>query len=74
MTIWGITITTLSTVLPAFAPLIGLDLTPDMIRQLGEETLRTAQAIGGLIGTILAVYGRLRSSTPLTRTEIRLQM
>ena len=44
VTIWGVIITTLSTVLPAFGPLIGLDITAELIRQLGDQIVVIAQA------------------------------
>ena len=55
MTIWGVIITTLSTVLPAFGPLLGLDITAELIRQLGDQIVVVVQAVGGLIGTILTI-------------------
>jgi len=67
MTIWGAVITALSTVLPAVGPLIGLDIPPELVRQLGDQLLLAAQAIAGAIGTILTIYGRVRATTSLTR-------
>ena len=46
MTIWGVIITTLSTVLPAFGPLLGLDITAELVRQLGDQIVVIAQALG----------------------------
>ena len=63
MTIWGIVVTTLSTVLPALGPLLGLNITAELIRQLGDNVVVFGQAAGGLIGTILAIYGRVRASS-----------
>ena len=37
MTIWGAIITTLSTVLPAFGPLLGLNITAELVHQLGDQ-------------------------------------
>ena len=37
MTIWGAAITALSTVLPVIGPAIGVDVTPDVVRQAGEQ-------------------------------------
>ena len=65
MTIWGVIITTLSTVLPAFGPLLGLDITAELIRQLGDQIVVVVQAVGGLIGTILTIWGRARATTSL---------
>ncbi|HZT48538.1 MAG TPA: TIGR02594 family protein [Hyphomicrobiaceae bacterium] len=74
MTIWGVMITALSTVLPVLAPAIGLDLTPELVRQLGDNVLNVGQAVGGLVGTVLAIYGRVRTSTPIERRQFTISM
>jgi lysozyme family protein len=74
MTIWGVLVTTLSTVLPVLGPVIGLDITPDLVRQLGDGVIQVVQASGGLIGTALTVWGRLRASQPLVRTRVSLTL
>jgi lysozyme family protein len=74
MTIQGIIVTTLSTVLPVLGPVFGLNITAELIHQLGDNVVTFGQAAGGLIGTILAIYGRLRTSTPLERRQITLSM
>jgi uncharacterized protein (TIGR02594 family) len=74
MTIWGVIITTLSTVLPAFGPLLGLDITAELIRQLGDQIVVIVQAVGGLIGTILTIWGRARATTTLERKQITMNM
>ncbi len=74
MTMWGVAITALSTVLPTVGPLIGLDITPEVVRQLGDQVLLTVQSVGGLAGTILTVYGRMRATTTLERRQIKLTM
>lgn len=68
ITMWGTIITTAATVIPVLGPLIGLDITGEMIRQLGAQSVQAVQAIGGLVGTVMAVYGRARAST---RLELR---
>ena len=74
MTIWGVIITTLSTVLPAFGPLLGLDITAELIRQLGDQIVVVVQAVGGLIGTILAIWGRARATTSLERKQLTMNL
>jgi hypothetical protein len=74
MTIWGAVITTLSTVLPAIGPLLGLDITPELARQLGDHVVLAVQAVGGLAGTILTIYGRARATTTLERRQLTLTM
>ncbi len=58
ITIWGAIITGLSTVLPALGPAFGIDITGDLVQQAGDGLVQTVQAIGGLIGTIMTIYGR----------------
>ena len=72
MTIWGAAITALSTVLPAVGPLVGMDINAEMVRQLGEQSLHIAQAVGGLVGTVLTVYGRSRAVSKLVSREFKL--
>jgi uncharacterized protein (TIGR02594 family) len=74
MTIWGAVITTLSTVLPTVGPLLGLDITPELARQLGDQVVLAVQAVGGLAGTILTIYGRVRATTTLERRQMTLTM
>ncbi len=47
MTIWGIIITTLSTVLPTLGPLLGLNITAELVHQLGDQVVVVVQALGG---------------------------
>jgi pimeloyl-ACP methyl ester carboxylesterase len=74
MTIWGVVVTTLSTVLPALGPVLGLNITAELIHQLGDNVVLFGQALGGLIGTVLAIYGRVRASTPLERRQLTLTL
>jgi uncharacterized protein (TIGR02594 family) len=74
MTIWGVIVTTLSTVLPAFGPLLGLDITAELVRQLGDQIVVIVQAVGGLVGTILTIWGRARATTTLERKQITMNM
>jgi hypothetical protein len=74
MTIWGAVVTTLSTVLPVVGPLVGLDIPPELIRQLGDQIVLLAQAAGGVTGTILTIYGRVRATTALARRQVTLTM
>lgn len=74
LTMWGAAITALSTVLPVLGPLLGLDLTPDLVRKLGDQTLAVSQAIGGLVGTLMTVVGRFRATAPLSRRSMTIQL
>lgn len=65
MTIWGAIITAAATVLPVVGPIIGIEISADFIRQFGDEAVKVAQAIAGLAGTLLTIYGRARADQPL---------
>jgi len=74
MTIWGAVTTALFTVLPTVGPLIGLDISPELARQLGDHVVLAVQATGGLAGTILTIYGRVRATTSLERRQVALTL
>ncbi len=74
LTIWGTLITAATTVLPLVGPMLGLDLTPDLVRQVGEQTLAVVQAAAGLIGTLMAIVGRTRASTRLERRPFTVEI
>ena len=67
MTIWGVIVTAAATVLPVLGPLIGLDITGEMVRQIGQQVTEVIQALGGVLGTIMAIYGRVRATQPVAR-------
>jgi lysozyme family protein len=73
LTIWGALITGLSTVVPVLGPTLGIDITGDLVREAGDQIVQTVQAIGGLAGTILTIYGRFRASLPLERRSLTLK-
>ena len=74
MTIWGALITAAATVAPVLGPRLGIDISPRMIQLFGEQMVGTAQAGGGLLGTILTIYGRVRATTPLGRRQITMRV
>ena len=74
MTIWGALITAAATLLPAVGPLLGLDITPELIRELGDRVVAVAQAVAGLVGTILTIYGRVRATTSIARQQITMRV
>jgi lysozyme family protein len=74
MTIWGALLTAMSTVLPLLGPILGLDLTPELVQRLGQDIVVLVQALGGLIGTILTILGRMRATTLLERRPVRLKL
>ena len=74
MTIWGALITAASTVVPVLGPAVGINVTPDLVVHAGEQLVSIVQAIGGLVGTAMAIYGRSRASETLTRREMRVSL
>ncbi len=72
MTIWGTLLTAITTVLPIFGVLIGISITPDVAERLGQDIVLVVQALGGLIGTIMALLGGSRAVALLhTKTSSR---
>jgi hypothetical protein len=73
-TVWGALITGSATVLPALGPLLGLDIPPELIHQLGDQAVAVVQALAVLAGTILTIYGRMRATAPLERRPVILKL
>jgi hypothetical protein len=74
MTIWGALITAAATVTPALGQLLGIDLPPELIHQLGHQAAAAAQAVAALVGTILTIYGRVRATTSIGRRQITMRV
>ncbi len=74
VTIWGVIVTTLSTVVPALAPVIGVDIPGDLVRDAGGQVVTTVQAVGGLLGTLMTIFGRIRATQPLQRRELSVRL
>ncbi|RTL71905.1 MAG: hypothetical protein EKK41_07450 [Hyphomicrobiales bacterium] len=70
MTVWGVIITSLSTVLPVLGPLFGINITADLVQQLGDAVVQFGQAGAALVGLVLTLWGRARASQPLTRKQV----
>lgn len=64
--IWGGIITFLSAVLPAVGKVIGWDINPADLVNLGDAGTQAINAIGGMVGTFLIIWGRLRANSALT--------
>ncbi len=52
--------------LPLLAPAIGISLPADIVQTFGDQAISAAQAVTGLIGTALAIYGRFTASSILS--------
>jgi uncharacterized protein (TIGR02594 family) len=65
LTIWGTIVTFASTVLPALAQLLGWDITAGDVQNVGSGVTTAIQAIGGVIGTVMAIIGRTKATVPV---------
>lgn len=74
MTIWGVIITGLSTVLPVVGPLFGINITAPLVQQLGDAIVQFGQAGAGLVGLALTIWGRVRAVQPLVRKDVTLTL
>ncbi|MGH1418221.1 MAG: TIGR02594 family protein [Hyphomicrobiaceae bacterium] len=73
LTIWGAIVTAAATVLPAIGPILGWDITADMVRLAGEQLVQVVQALAGLVGTTMTIYGRARASKTLVHKPFTIQ-
>ena len=74
LTIWGTLLTAVTTVAPAIFAALGIDLPIDLVQRLGSDIVTLIQAIGGLVGTVLTIIGRLRASTAIVRRPVTLRL
>lgn len=73
LTIWGAIVTAAATVMPTLGPVIGWDISADMIEVAGKQAVQVVQAFGGLIGTALTIYGRARATTRIVQRPFSIQ-
>lgn len=71
MTIWGTLVTLLSTVLPALAPVTGIDVDGELVQDAGSQVVDAVQALGALIGTLMTIVGRVRASAPIQKALLK---
>lgn len=74
LTVWGTIVTALATVLPIIGPFIGLNVSGTLIATFGDQVTHILEAVGGLVGTIMAVVGRFRASAPLQQSVVTLKI
>ncbi|WP_072387551.1 TIGR02594 family protein [Hyphomicrobium sp. CS1BSMeth3] len=65
MTIWGTVLTAITTVLPLVGVVLGISITPELAEEIGQNIILVIQAAGGLIGTLMALFGRTRATALL---------
>lgn len=71
-TIRGVLITAATTVLPAVAAAAGIDM--GLARVFGEQAVSALQSLGGLIGTGMAIAGRVNAISPVTTRDVRIRI
>ena len=74
LTIWGALLTGLTTVAPAVFAAFGIDISADLLQRLGGQATTAIQAVAGLIGTLMTIYGRARATTALQRRTVSLHL
>lgn len=74
MTIWGAVVTAMATVIPVLGPLIGVEIPAEVIRHAGSQAGQVLQAVAGLVGTALTIWGRIRATQPLIRRDVSLRI
>lgn len=71
MTIWGTLLTAITTVLPLVGVTLGISITPELAEEIGQNVVVVVQALGGLIGTLMALFGRARATALLQARSSR---
>ncbi len=74
LTIWGALLTATTTVAPAVFAAFGINISADLLQQLGVQAGSAVQAMVGLIGTVMTIYGRIRATTALQRRLVHLHL
>jgi uncharacterized protein (TIGR02594 family) len=71
MTVWGTLLTAITTVLPLIGVALGISITPEIAEEVGQNIVLVIQALGGLIGTLMALFGRARATALLQARSSR---
>lgn len=74
MTVWGTLLTAITTVLPLVGVMLGISITPELAEEIGQNVVVVIQALGGLIGTLMALFGRARASALLQTRSSRARL
>lgn len=74
LTVWGAFVTAAAAILPTLGPLIGIDITSEAVRQIGSDMGAIVQAIMGVLGTLMTLYGRARATVPLVRRDMSVRL
>jgi lysozyme family protein len=74
LTIWGALLTAFTTVAPTLFAAFGFNLTVGLVQRLGSDIVTLVQAVGGLVGTIMTITGRLRATTRIGLRPLTLKV
>lgn len=74
LTIWGALLTAVTTVAPAICAALGIDMPAELLRTLGRDAALVVQAVGGLVGTVMTVVGRIRAKLPIERRTVQMRI
>jgi uncharacterized protein (TIGR02594 family) len=74
LTIWGAVIAGLAAVVPAVGPAIGVEVSSETIIKTGDQVTAISQAVLGLVGTLAAIFGRVRATQPLMQRDITVKI
>jgi uncharacterized protein (TIGR02594 family) len=65
LTVWGTIVTFVSAVLPSLGALFGWTISPGDVQAVGTGVTEVIQAVGGVIGTVMALVGRMQAKVPV---------
>lgn len=74
LTIRGALLSAGCAVVPALGSLVGLELSADVVSQVGQQVAVAAQAVGGITGAAMTIIGRFRAARPLTRRAVQMRI
>ncbi|MBN9259459.1 MAG: hypothetical protein J0J14_01185 [Hyphomicrobium sp.] len=50
---------------------LGISITPELAEEIGQNIILVIQAVGGLVGTLMALFGRTRATALLQMRSSR---
>lgn len=74
LTIWGALLTGATTVAPAVFAAFGLNVSTELVQQLGSNVVTLVQAVAGLAGTVMTIAGRVRATQSIERRNVSLKL
>lgn len=74
LTIWGALLTAVTTVAPAVFAAFGIDMPVELLRTFSRDVTAVFQAVGGLVGTVLTIFGRIRAKQPIERRIVQVRL